>query len=441
MEEAPTSQPVSPDLQRIARMAKESPELRFRTLAHCITPDLLRLAASRTRKDAAPGIDEQHGGSYLANLDANVQDLWQRLRTGRYRAPPVRRVDIPKGDGKMRPLGIPTFEDKVAQRAAVMVLEVIYEQDFLPCSFGFRPGRSAHDALHELREGLRQMDGAWVIDADIRDFFGSLDHGKLREILSQRVGDHSMMQLIGKWLNAGVMVEGRHERSETGTPQGGVISPLLANVYLHEVLDRWFERDVRPRLRGPGFLVRYADDFVMAFAEREDADRVLAVLDKRLGKYGLQLHPEKTRLLDFRRPRGGAKPSSFVFLGFTHYWSLSHNGYPIVKLKTATKRLSRALRSINEWCRRNRHVPVADQRTVLAAKLRGHCAYYGVTGNSLALVRFRFWLIRIWRKWLSRRSSAARKPWAWLHRLLETYPLPPARAIHSSLRRPVNTSV
>ena len=197
MEEAPTSQTVSPNLQRITRMAKESPGLRFRTLAHYITPELLRLAASRTRKDAAPGIDGQSGASYLGNLDGNVQDLWQRLREGRYRAPPVRRVDIPKGDGKTRPLGIPTFEDKVAQRAALMVLESIYEQDFLPCSFGFRPGRSAHDALHELRDGLMRMGGAWVIDADIRDFFGSLDHATLRAILSQRVGDHSMMRLIG----------------------------------------------------------------------------------------------------------------------------------------------------------------------------------------------------------------------------------------------------
>ena len=441
MEEAPTSQTVSPDLLRITRMAKESPELRFRTLAHYITPELLRLAASRTRKDAAPGIDGQSGASYLENLDGNVQDLWQRLRQGRYRAPPVRRVDIDKGGGKTRPLGIPTFEDKLAQRAALMVLESIYEQDFLPCSFGFRPGLSAHDALHELRDGLMRMGGAWVIDADIRDFFGSLDHATLREILSQRVGDHSMMRLIGKWLTAGVMEAGRLHRPELGTPQGGVISPLLANVYLHEVLDRWFERDVRPRLRGPGFLVRYADDFVMAFAEREDAERVLAVLGKRLAKHGLQLHPEKTRLLDFRRPRGETKPGSFVFLGFTHYWAPSRRGTPIVQLKTATKRLSRALCSINEWCRDHRHLPLAAQQATLAQKLRGHCAYYGVTGNSKALWRFRYWLVRLWRKWLCRRSYAARKPWAWFQRILEIYPLPPARAIHSSLRHPVKPSV
>jgi len=441
MEEAPTSQTVSPDLLRITRMAKESPELRFRTLAHYITPELLRLAASRTRKDAAPGIDGQFGASYLKNLDGNVQDLWQRLREGRYRAPAVRRVDIDKGGGKTRPLGIPTFEDKVAQRAALMVLESIYEQDFLPCSFGFRPGLSAHGALHELRDGLMRMGGAWVIDADIRDFFGSLDHATLREILSQRVGDHSMMRLIGKWLTAGVMEAGRIHRPELGTPQGGVISPLLANVYLHEVLDRWFERDVRPRLRGQGFLVRYADDFVMAFAEREDAERVLAVLGKRLAKHGLQLHPEKTRLLDFRRPRGETKPSSFVFLGFTHYWALSRRGTPVVQVKTATKRLSRALRSINEWCRDHRHLPLAAQQAILAQKLRGHCAYYGLTGNSQALGRFRYWLVRIWRKWLCRRSYAGRKPWDWFDRIYEIYPLPPARAIHSRFRRPVNSSV
>jgi len=422
-------------------MAKDFPELCFRTLAHHITPELLRHAAHVTRKDGAPGIDGQTGDSYLANLGVNVQALWQRLREGRYRAPAVRRVHIPKGDGKTRPLGIPTFEDKVAQRAAVMVLESIYEQDFLPCSFGFRPGRSAHDALHELREGMMRMGGGWVLDADIRDFFGSLDHAKLREILGLRVGDHSMMRLIGKWLNAGVLEEGRWTRSEHGTPQGGVISPLLANVYLHEVLDRWFEREVRPRLRGQAFLIRYADDFVMVFSEREDADRVLAVLGKRLAKYGLQLHPEKTRLLDFRRPRDGVKAGSFVFLGFTHHWALSRKGYPIVKLRTATKRLSRALRSINEWCRLNRHQPLAVQQAKLAQKLRGHCAYYGLTGNSAALSRFRFWLTRLWRKWLCRRSRAARKPWDWFQRVLQNYPLPPAKAIHSKLLRPANPSV
>lgn len=441
MKEAPTSPLISPNLQRIAKMAKESPELCFRTLAHHITPELLRLAAHRTRKDGAPGIDGQDGDDYLRNLDGNVQDLWQRLREGRYRAPAVRRVYIPKGDGKTRPLGIPTFEDKVTQRAAAMVLESIYEQDFLPCSFGFRPGRSAHDALHELREGLMRMGGGWVIDADIRDFFGSLDHAKLREILSQRVGDHSMMRLIGKWLKAGVLEDGQIHRSDLGTPQGGVISPLLANVYLHEVLDTWFERDVRPRLRGQAFLIRYADDFVMVFSERTDAERVLTVLGKRLAKYGLQLHPEKTRLLDFRRPRGGVKPGSFVLLGFTHYWAASRRGYPVVKRKTAAKRLSRALRSINDWCRRNRHLPLADQQATLAQKLRGHCAYYGLTGNSEALSRFRFWLVRLWRKWLCRRSHAARKPWTWFNRILEIYPLPPAQAIHSILRRPANPAV
>lgn len=441
MKETPNSQPISPNLQRIAKMAKDSPELCFRTLAHHITPELLQLAAHRTRRDGAPGIDGQTGDDYMANLDVNVPALWQCLREGRYRAPAVRRAHIPKGDGKTRPLGIPTFEDKVVQRAAVMVLEQIYEQDFLPCSFGFRPGRSAHDALRELWEGLMPMGGGWVIDADIKDFFGSLDHAKLREILSQRVGDHSMMRLIGKWLNAGVMEAGQLHRSELGTPQGGVISPLLANVYLHEVLDRWFERDVKPRLRGQAFLIRYADDFVMAFAEREDAERVLDVLGKRLAKYGLTLHPEKTRLLDFRCPRGDAKPGTFVFLGFTHYWAMSRKGRPIVKRKTAAKRLSRALRSLNEWCRHNRHLPIAAQQATLAQKLRGHCAYYGITGNATALTRFRFWLVRVWRKWLCRRSNAARKPWTWFQRILEIYPLPPARAIHSILRHPANPTV
>jgi len=441
MEEAPTSQPVSPNLRRIAKMAKESPELCFRTLAHHITPELLRLAAHRTRRDGAAGIDGQTGDEYLANLDGNVKALWERLRAGRYRAPAVRRVHIPKGDGKTRPLGIPTFEDKVVQRAAVMVLEQIYEQDFLPCSFGFRPGRSAHDALHDLRERLRRMDGGWVIDADIRDFFGSLDHAQLREFLSQRVGDHSMMRLIGKWLNAGVLEAGRVTRSDRGTPQGGVISPLLANVYLHEVLDNWFERDVKPRLRGQAFLTRYADDFVMGFTKHEDAVRVLEVLGKRFAKHGLQLHSEKTRLVDFRCPQGDAKSGTFVFLGFTHFWAVSRKGNQVVKRRTAAKRFARALRSVNEWCRLNRHLPLADQHAMLARKLRGHCAYYGITGNSDALVRFRYRLVHLWRKWLCRRSHAARKPWAWFNRICEIYPLPQARAIHSSLSPHAKPSV
>jgi group II intron reverse transcriptase/maturase len=286
-----------------------------------------------------------------------------------------------------------------------------------------------------------KMHGGVVVEVDVKGYFDAIDHNHLTGILRQRVRDGVLLRLIGKWLNAGVMEEGCLTYPESGTPQGGVISPLLANVFLHEVLDTWFERDVRPRLRGQAFLIRYADDFVMVFSERTDAERVLTVLGKRLAKYGLQLHPEKTRLLDFRRPRGGVKPGSFVLLGFTHYWAASRRGYPVVKRKTAAKRLSRALRSINDWCRRNRHLPLADQQATLAQKLRGHCAYYGLTGNSEALSRFRFWLVRLWRKWLCRRSHAARKPWTWFNRILEIYPLPPAQAIHSILRRPANPAV
>jgi group II intron reverse transcriptase/maturase len=419
-------------------MAKESPELRFATLAHHINPELLRLAHARTRKDGASGIDGVTGEAYAADLDNNLQGLWTRLREGRYRAPAVRRVHIPKGDGRMRPLGIPTFEDKIVQRAAATLLGGIYEQDFLPCSFGFRPGRSAHDALKALREELMTMGGGWVLDADLRDFFGTVDHAKLRAILSQRVGDRSMMRLIGKWLQAGVMEEGRLSHPESGTPQGGVISPLLANVYLHEVLDLWFERDVKPRLRGKATLIRYADDFVMVFALREDADRVIAVLEKRLAKYGLQLHPEKTRLVDFRRPTSGRGHGTFDLLGFTHRWTLSRKGRPIVVQRTAAKRMSRALRALNDWCRRHRHLPLSDQQQALGRKLRGHCEYFGITGNSRQLASFRCALLRIWRKWLCRRSRAATKPWSWFAKICRIYPLPSAVAVHSLLRRPAN---
>ena len=438
MGEPQTSPTISTRLQRIAEKAKASPSEVFRSLAHLITPELLKLAAHRTRKDGAPGVDGQSGEDYMRDLDANIAALWERLQTQRYRAPAVRRVHIPKADGRQRPLGIPTFEDKIVQRAVVMVLECIYEQDFLPCSYGFRPGRSAHGAVEALWEGMMSMGGGWVLDADIRDFFGTLDHAKLREILRQRVVDGALLRLIGKWLNAGVLEEGRLTRTRSGTPQGGVISPLLANAYLHEVLDVWVERDVLPRLRGRAFLVRYADDFVMVFEHRSDAERLLEVLAKRFAKYGLTLHPTKTRLVRFRRPPDDERPGTFDFLGFTHFWSRSRRGAPVIKRKTSSARLCRALREIADWCRRHLHVPVRDQQRILNAKIRGHCWYYGITGNSPSLTTYHFHVRRIWRRWLCRRSHAARKPWLWFQRLLRVFPLQPPTAFRSVCRRPAN---
>jgi group II intron reverse transcriptase/maturase len=323
-----------------------------------------------------------------------------------------------------------------------MVLEAVYEQDFRPCSYGFRPGRSAHQALDSLWRQTMGMGGGWVVEVDIRKFFDTLDHAQLRELLRRRIRDGVLLRLIGKWLNAGVLEGGNLSFPEQGTPQGGVISPLLANVYLHYVLDVWFEQEVQPRLRGRAFLIRYADDFVMGFACEEDARRVLQVLPKRFGKYGLTLHPDKTRLVPFRPPdrsdRSGSRPGTpadtFELLGFTHYWGRSRKGNWVVKRRPAAGRLRRAIRTVAQWCRCNRHRPLAEPQHTLSQKLRGHFAYYGITGNGEALHRFRDAVARAWRQWLSRRSRGNFRPWDWFTRLLARYPLPPALVVHAVCR-------
>jgi RNA-directed DNA polymerase len=436
--------------QRIAELAKQSPEMGFTSLAHHIDLYWLHQAYLRTRRDGAPGVDGQTIHDYNANLPGNLQSLLERAKSGAYHAPPVRRVHIPKGTGgDTRPIGIPTFEDKVLQRAVVMVLEAVYEQDFLDCSYGFRPGRSAHHALDALWQQLMGMHGGWVLEVDIRKFFDTLDHAHLRELLRHRIRDGVLLRLIGKWLNAGVLESGNLTFPDAGTPQGGVVSPLLANVYLHYVLDVWFEREVKPRLKGRAFLIRYADDFVMVFRHEEDARRVLDVLPKRFGKYGLALHPDKTRLVPFHRPPSRdtsgtpsdrVRPGTFDLLGFTHFWGRARRGFWVVKRKTAQGRLSRALTMIAQWCRLNRHEPVPEQHHTLSQKLRGHFAYFGITGNSFALSRFRAAVIHLWQKWLARRRRRGFLSWAVVARLLQRYPLPPAHAVHS-VCRPVGEAV
>ncbi len=434
-------EPVSTGLRRIAKLAKEAPDMVLVTLAHHMTFELLWEANRRTRADGAPGVDGQTAQQYERDLESNLRILLERLKSGTYRAPPVRRVHIPKGDGKTRPLGIPTYEDKVAQRAALMILEAVYEQDFLSCSHGFRPGRSAHGALEQLWRGLMDMGGGYVIDADIQSFYDSMDHRQLRSFLDLRMRDGVLRRLIDKWLAAGVLEEGALQYPKTGTPQGGVISPLLANIYLHEVLDKWFEREVKPRLHGPAFLVRYADDFVIVCSREDDARKVLEVLPKRLARFGLTLHPDKTRLVPFHMPgrlQGPGQqegPGTFDLLAFTHFWGRSQKGRWVVKRKTSKSRFTRALKRVAEWCRTNLHLPVPEQHHRLCQKLRGHYAYFGITGNSRALVRFRYEVGCTWRKWLDRRSQNARMPWARFNRLLQRYPLPPAITVHSVLRR------
>jgi group II intron reverse transcriptase/maturase len=325
-----------------------------------------------------------------------------------------------------------------------MVLETIYEQDFLDCSYGFRSGRSAHQALQAVWKQVMDMRCCWIVEVDIRKFFDTLDHAHLRELLKRRVQDGVLLRLIGKWLNAGVLEEGNLSFPETGTPQGGVISPLLANVYLHYVLDVWFEREVKPRLRGRAFLVRYADDFVMGFACEEDARQVLDVLPKRFGKYGLTLHPDKTRLVPFCRPSqpassgiplGANRPGTFDLLGFTHYWGRSRKGFWVVKRQTAQGRLRRALRKVAQWCRLHRHDPLDKQHRTLSQKLRGHYGYYGITGNGLAIQRFRNLVVRVWKKWLARRRRRGYLSWDCFGRLLRRYVLPPAIVVHSVYRQ------
>ena len=442
MGETSSSQTVSTKLDRIANLSKQAPGMVLTTLAHHIDTEWLHEAYRRTRKDGATGTDGQSAEQYAANLQDNLRSLLDRAKSGTYRAPAVRRVHIPKGDGQTRPLGIPTFEDKVLQRAVAMVLEAVYEQEFLDCSFGFRPQRSAHQALGTLRDELMEMNGGWVLEVDIRKYFDTLDHEHLRNVLRRRIGDGVLLRLIGKWLNAGVMEAGHVSYPETGTPQGGVISPLLANIYLHEVLDLWFEREVRPRMRGRTKLVRYADDFIIVFEHEEDARRVMQVLPERFGKYGLALHPDKTRLLAFRRPRyreGSADddppPGTFNFLGFTHSWGRSAKGNWVVEVKTAKDRFRRALKRIADWCKRVRHRPIAEQWRQLIAKVRGHFAYFGVIGNAKALYALKSGAYAAWRRALDRRSQRARMTW-WKMRLLhQRYPLPhlpPLKLLHGS---------
>lgn len=440
---------VSTVRQRIAELARTKPELAFTSLAHHMTLDWLYEAYRRTRKDGAAGVDAVTGKEYGESLHENLQTLLDRLKSGRYRAPAVRRKDIPKGTGgETRPIGIPTFEDKIVQRAVVMLLEPIYEQDFYNGSYGFRPKRSAHDALQDIWDTTMRVGGGWVLEVDIRKFFDTLDHKQLQEFVSVRVRDGVLRRLIGKWLNAGVMAGETVTYPEAGTPQGGVISPLLANIYLHYVLDVWFVNDVLPRMDGRCRLIRYADDFVIVFEKKHDAERVMEVLPKRMTKYGLTVHPDKTRLIDFRSPnhkercnnrdnpgdgspRGG-HPESFDLLGFTHYWRKTRKGNWAVRHKTMASRLTRSTQAIYQWCRIYRHLPVKEQWEKLSAKMHGHYGYYGILGNSAALSAFRCAVQRIWRKWLRRRNRERKFNWKKFLLLSKRYPLPPARLVRNN---------
>jgi RNA-directed DNA polymerase len=432
MNETQRSENVTTKLQRIAELAKKYRELT--SVSHVLDLDWMKEAHRRTRKDGAVGIDGCTAEQYAANLEANLRALCEKLRSGTYRPPPVRRALIPKGGGKMRPIGVPTFEDKIAQRAVVMLLEAIYEPDFHPNSYGFRPGRSAHHALEELQKRPTYWESCWVIEADIQSFFDTIEHSKLRSILDQRIRDGVIRRLIDKWLNAGVMEEAGLVRAAAGTPQGGVLSPLLANVYLDEVLDRWIARDVWRRMKGRIKFVRYADDFVLLFPCEEDARRVMDVLPKRFARFGLTLHPEKTRLLSFDSPGLGRpraqRERSFDFLGFTHFWVRSRKGRWIVRQRTAKGRLSRSLVRTRERFREIRHWRLKEQHRIVCAMIRGHCNYFGITGNGDALRTYRHVTERLWGRSLARRNRR-RFVWQRFKKLLERFPLPHAKAPHS----------
>jgi RNA-directed DNA polymerase len=436
---------VSTKLQRIATLASEDPERALTTLAHHIDVPFLREAYRRTRKDGAVGVDGQTAQFYAEDLEANLASLLHRFKSGTYYAPPVRRVYIPKDNGQAsRPLGIPSFEDKVLQRAVAMVLEAIYEQDFRDCSYGFRPKRSPHQALDAFWKQAVPMRGGWVIKIDIKNYFDTIPHPKLRAILDQRVRDGVIRRTIDKWLKAGVLENGGVTHSDTGVPQGSGVSPILSNLFLHEVLDTWFEDVVRPRLEGDAVLYRFADDAIILCARQSDAERVMAVVPKRFEKYGLTLHPEKTCVTRFTRPPYDGQPrrrrdvttwpGSFDLLGFTLYWGKSRQGNWVIKRKTASDRLSRAFKRINTWCRENRHAKIGWQHQKLVLKLRGHYGYYGMTTNSRRLHQFRYGVIRIWRKWLSRQSQRSHIRWDRFNEFLKRYPLPRVKIVHSALK-------
>jgi group II intron reverse transcriptase/maturase len=408
----------------------------FRTLAHHIDVEFLRVAYEQTRKDGAVGVDDQTAADYATDLEGNLQSLLDRFKSGTYRAPPVRRVEIPKPDGTTRPIGIPTFEDKVLQRAVVMVLNAVYEQDFLDCSYGFRPGRSAHQAIESLWKGLMGAKGGWVIDLDIRHFFDSVDHRHLRAILDQRVRDGVIRRSIDKWLKAGVQQDGGLWHPDSGTPQGGVISPLLANIYLHYVFDLWAHRWRKRLANGDVIIVRYADDFVVGFQHEADARRFLADLRGRLRKFSLELHEDKSRLLRFgrfaaqqRKALGEGKPETFDFLGFTHICGKSKRGKFLLRRQTIAKRMRATLAAVKQGLRRRMHASTASQGEWLRKVVDGWLNYHAVPTNSRRLDAFKLEVKRLWYLVLRRRSQTPRKLWTKVFRLAQHW-LPSTRIRH-----------
>jgi RNA-directed DNA polymerase len=426
---------ISIDLRQIAEQAKNDPTKVFISLAHKMDEGFLLEAYRQVRKDGAPGLSGITGKDYAKDLSANLQDLHQRLKSQDYVAPMIKRVWIDKEGGKKRPIGITEFEDKIVQKAVGMLLGAVYEEDFYDFSHGFREGHSAHQALKEIRDLCMRYNIKWLIDADISGFFDNIVNKKLMEILKLRVNDGGLNRLIGKWLNAGVVEGEVISYSDKGTPQGGTISPVLANIYLHHILDSWFMTEVKPRIKGYCFIVRFADDFIIGCQYEEDARRIMEVLPKRFDRFGLSIHPEKTKLIPFGKPTVnkdvGKGEETFDFLGFTHYWARSRKGNWVIKRKTAKKKVRKAIVAMREWCRDNRHRPLHWQRNILASKLRGHFQYFGIRCNMRSMEAVRNFVIRGWQFWLSRRSHKSAIPWEKFEKLLELFPLPTPKIIHN----------
>jgi group II intron reverse transcriptase/maturase len=375
-----------------------------------IDATMLQESYKRLNKQSAKGVDGKTWQQYGLELPERQDRLLEEFRTGRYKAPAIRRVYIPKDKHSRRPLGIPTIEDKVMQESVRRVLNPIYEEDFKPFSYGFRSGRSAHQAIEYLFREVSFGKMHYIIDADIKNYFGEINHGMLRDFLDKRVKDGVIRRMIDKWLKAGIMESGNISYPKEGTPQGSVISPLLSNIYLHYVLDEWFSEQIQPLLKGKSFIVRYADDFVLGFTDKSDAERVMAVLPKRFANYGLTLHAEKTKLIDLNSKRGG-DGRSFDFLGFTHFLSKSLKGNLVLKRKTSSKRLTRAILNVSNYIQKNRHMKLRDLIAALNVKLRGHYNYYGVTFNSWSIERFHKMVRFLLFKWLNRRGGKVNLNW------------------------------
>ena len=419
-------------LTSIREMAKADLGMTFTTLTHRIDLFLLGKSFRQLGKNTATGVDKVTADEYAANLDVNLYKLYLRLKRGQYAALPVKRIWIDKEDGKQRPIGITALEDKIVQKAVTTILSEVYEPIFHDFSHGFRSKHNQHMAVAEIRQKCYELNINWILSADITGLFDNIDHGLLREAIRIRVNDGGILRLVGKWLNAGVLEGDNIEYPDKGTPQGGVISPVLSNIFLHYVLDDWYVKTVQPRMKGKCFLIRFADDFIIGFQLESDAQRLMEVLPKRFERYSLSLHPQKTRLIPFGKPTQKGKPQgTFDFLGFTYYWGRSLKGNWVIKKKTARKRRNRFMRMLWSWCKANRHETLREQHETLCSKLKGYYQYFGVRGNYKVLEVVYEYALKAWKHWLGRRHRNGKLSFRKFGKLLARYPLPSPRIVHN----------